>query len=306
MKDAPKSKNKMIYTKLFIPYYSNSKVKYDRNNYDISFIEPIKNINLKTDINSNSNLYEPKKIKVKKSSYSITPMRSLNAYEKANIESNITSQIESEKYQNILSKDKEIKNYFISENNKIKKDINQKKLKLKEDLNKIINESFSLENNIYNFRNSFIKNKIIKKNKSHTNIKQKNLEFLNSLGINIDFFKKKINYIDIVKTWNYIKKNSKGKNNIDDILRYKILNIILNLTRENRVKKINENHNNINLVNNNKKIIKKIKINNLNEIRNNYNVKRNYIPYNNNRLKMIEIINRSYNYTKASDVKNEF
>ena len=80
----------------------------------------------------------------------------------------------------------------------------------------------------------------------------------------------------------------------------------MNLTRENRVKKINENHNNINLVNNNKKIIKKIKINNLNEIRNNYNVKRNYIPYNNNRLKMIEIINRSYNYTKASDVKNEF
>ena len=297
MKNIPKSQNKNTYSKLvFIPYYSNSQVKYNKNKHDYSFIESNEKSNLKTDINSD----ELKKVKIKKypiANY-LTPTRNLNAFEKADIESNMTNKLKEKKYQNILLKDKNINYYLTTENSQIKKETNEQKLKLKKDLNKIINDSLSLANNTYKFRKTFKKNKLLKKNKSQNNIYQKNLLFLNSLGINYELPENKNISIDINKAWDYIKKYYKGKNNIDDILRYKILNSILNLIIEKRDIIANEKNNIINKVNDSEIKIKKIKVDKLNEIK--YN-KKNYIPYDNNRLKMIEIINRSYNLTKVPD-----
>ena len=296
---------KTINVKLSIPYFSNSKLKLKKRKYN----------NSKSKINPyNCN---PKDITIKKiikSNY-ITPIKGLNAYEKAEIESNITNQLLSKKYQTILQRDKEINYYLTSENNEIKKDIAQEKIKLKEDLSKIIKDTLLLSKNICKGNNLSVDNKIIKPNNSQVYLRQKNIEFLNALGINIESLNKnKKNYnINIDKAWNYINKIKKGKNNIDDILRYKIVNSILIIKGKNMYRAINKSSSNI--TSNNicgKKIIKKKLIdknknkNTINEINNKPIIKNiNNIPFDNNRIRMIELINRSYNYTTAADDKNE-
>ncbi len=126
MKKITNFQNKDMNRKLSIPYYSNSRVQHRKNN-NKSMSNTYKNINI------NPKMYNcnPKNVKIKTSN-SITPMKKiskLNAYEKAEIESNITNQLLSKKYQTILKRDKDIKHYLTSENNEIKKDIEQEKLK---------------------------------------------------------------------------------------------------------------------------------------------------------------------------------
>ena len=299
---------KTINVKLSIPYYSNSKLKLKKKNYN----------NSKSKIKHTSYNCNPKDITIKKiikSNY-ITPIKGLNAYEKAEIESNITNQLLSKKYQTILQRDKEINYYLTSENNEIKKDIFQEKIKLKEDLSKIIKDTLLLSKNICKGNNLSIDNKIIKPDNPQVYLRQKNIEFLNALGINIESLNKnKKNYnINIDKAWNYINKIKKGKNNIDDILRYKIVNSILIIKGKNMYRTINKSSSNITLNNiYGKKIIKKKLIdknkNTNNEINNKPNksiIKNiNNIPFDNNRIRMVEFINRSYNYTTAADDKNE-
>lgn len=219
----------------------------------------------------------------------------LSAYEKADIESNIASQLKSKKYQNILQKDKNITYYLTTENSDLKKQINEKKLKLKDELNKIINESLSLSKSI-NLSKNYSIDKKLKKNESQNNIRTKNKKFLEILGINIEFNENQnmIN-IDIDKAWKYINKLSKGKNNIDDILKQKIVNNVLNLKRENGNKlliKVNRKYSHKNQSKNNH--IKKKENRNNELIIKNCRINATCIPYNNNRLRMIDIINRSY------------
>lgn len=292
----PKPKNNAINERLSIPYYSNSKFLYKKGKKNYS----------KTNIGSNLYNNIPKNITLKKvpRPNCITPKRNLDAYEKAEIESAINNQLKSKKYQNIIKKDREIKNYLHLENNELKKDIEQQKMKLKEDLTKIIKDSISLAKNTYKTVNLPIDNRNVKK----SNSKQKNIDFLNSIGISIESLNNKNNKINvnIDKAWNYINKISKGKNNIDDVLRYKIVHNLMVLTGKNVLNSSFSKNNNNNYI----KINQKRKVNNKNSI-NEGKIKMNpmnrsiNIPFSNNRHRMIEIINRSYNLTTNADDKNE-
>lgn len=309
MNKNPITQNKFIQYNLSIPYYSNSKFLLKKKNIYI----PKENIRYsKQEYNDFQKDIPAHKIH---RGNCITPIKNLSAYENAEIQSTITSQLLSKKYQNILQKDKNIKNYLYSENKELKKDIELQKLKLKEDLTKIIKNSLSLAKNIYKIENMSVDNRHIKKKNSNENIKlknvkQKNIEFLDSIGINIVPLNDKNNniYINIDKTWNYINKISKGKNNIDDVLRYKILNNLLVLTgkKKNKIIKSSnskkseckKNYKTINFEEQNDKKKNDIKIEII-PIK-----KRTMIPFNNNRQKMIQIINRSYNFSSSVD-KNE-
>ena len=307
MMKIPKPKNSTINERLCIPYYSNSKFLYKKRKKNYS----------KTNISSNLYNNIPKNITLKKipRPNCITPIRNLDAYEKAEIESAINNQIKSKKYQNIILKDREIKNYLHLENNEVKKDIEQQKLKLKEDLTKIIKDSISLAKNTYKTVNLSVDSRDVKK----SNSKQKNIDFLNSIGISIEPLNNRNNNINvnIDKTWNYVNKISKGKNNIDDILRYKIVHNLMVITGKkrknilNRSNSKNNKSNNNNSSNNYIKINQKRKVNNNNKTTNENKIKMNpmnrsiNIPFRNNRHRMIEIINRSYNLTTNADDKNE-
>ena len=307
MMKIPKPKNSTINERLCIPYYSNSKFLCKKG----------KKNNSKTNISSNLYNNIPKNITLKKipRPNCTTPIRNLDAYEKAEIESAINNQIKSKKYQNIILKDREIKNYLHIENNEVKKDIEQQKLKLKEDLTKIIKDSISLAKNTYKRVNLSVDSRDVKK----SNSKQKNIDFLNSIGISIEPLNNRNNNInvDIDKTWNYVNKISKGKNNIDDILRYKIVHNLMVITGKkrknilNRSNSKNNKSNNNNSSNNYIKINQKRKVNNNNKTTNENKIKMNpmnrsiNIPFSNNRHRMIEIINRSYNLTTNADDKNE-
>ena len=306
MMKIPKPKNSIINEKLCIPYYSNSKFLYKKGKKNYS----------KTNISSNLYNNIPKNITLKKSPRPncITPIRNLDAYEKAEIESAINNQIKSKKYQNIILKDREIKKYLHLENNEVKKDIEQQKMKLKEDLNKIIKDSISLAKNTYKTINLSIDSRDVNK----SNSKQKNIDFLNSIGISIEPLNNRNNNInvDIDKTWNYVNKISKGKNNIDDILRYKIVHNLMVITGKKRKNILNRSNSKNSKSNNNKnnnyfKINLKRKVNSNNKTTNENKIKMNpmnrsiNIPFSNNRHRMIEIINRSYNLTTNADDKNE-
>ena len=125
---------------------------------------------------------------------------------------------------------------------------------------------------------------------------------------------------NIDKTWNYVNKISKGKNNIDDLLRYKIVHNLMVITgkkknnilnRSNSKNKgtiINNNNSNYIKINHNQK--RKVNNNNINNKIVNKNklnpMSRSInIPFTNNRHRMIEIINRSYNLTTNADDKND-
>lgn len=314
MMKIPKPKNNTINERLCIPYYSNSKFLYKKGKKNYS----------KTNISSNLYNNIPKNITLKKipRPNCITPIRhiDLDAYEKAEIETAINNQIKSKKYQNIILKDREIKNYLHLENNEVKKDIAQQKMKLKEDLTKIIKDSISLAKNTYKTTNLSVDSRDVKKSSS----KQKNIDFLNSIGINIEPVNNRNNNININidKTWNYVNKISKGKNNIDDLLRYKIVHnlmVIAGKKKNNILNRSNSKNNSSIINNNNSNYIKinhnqKRKVNNnninnkiVNENKNKLNpMSRSInIPFSNNRHRMIEIINRSYNLTTNANDKND-
>ena len=61
-------------------------------------------------------------------------------------------------------------------------------------------------------------------------------DFLNSLGIDMDNLNANNINIDIDKCWNYIVKIAKGKN-VEDILRYKVTNVIMNLVEKKSAEK---------------------------------------------------------------------
>ena len=61
-------------------------------------------------------------------------------------------------------------------------------------------------------------------------------DFLNSLGIDMENLNANNINIDIDKCWNYIVKIAKGKN-VEDILRYKVTNVIMNLVEKKSAEK---------------------------------------------------------------------
>ena len=182
-----------------------------------------------------------------------------NAYNKADIQSHICSQIKKQKYQNLLEKDKHIENICNSENKKIKSELENRKIILKQQLTKIINDAL-----LFSKKNSPIKsmlpeniNEIVEKAKKQTedmsfslNIshlsrissmkedkKPKKNEFLSLLGVDLENLTINHVNIDIDKAWNYIVKLSKGRK-IEDLLRVKVVNAIMSLTEKKASEKV--------------------------------------------------------------------
>ena len=291
MKNIPKP-NKFLGANLFIPYYSNS--RYLKKNKTKKIMSQSQN--------NGKQIIKNIKFQIKKENSYNNVKNILSAYEKADIESNILNQIKSKNYQTILQKDKNISYYLTTENKELKKEINKKKLKLKDDLTKIINKSISLANNINSYK-YISADKKLKRNQSQNDIRKKNNDFLENLGIKIEFNENKnVINIDIDKAWKYINKISKGKqNNIDDILKQKIVNNILNLKIENGNKKLIRGNSKNSHKNEIKKKVSKIKPNKKEKINNNNRINTSYTPYKNNRLRMIEILNRYICSTTMND-----
>ena len=61
-------------------------------------------------------------------------------------------------------------------------------------------------------------------------------DFLNSLGVDMENLNVNNVNIDIDKCWNYVVKIAKGKN-VEDILRYKVVNVIMNLVEKKSAEK---------------------------------------------------------------------
>ena len=178
------------------------------------------------------------------------------AYSKAEIELSINNFANEQKHQNLLRKYKNIKNncYKVRKNNK--KRLENKKLFLKRELTRIIKDAL-----IFSKKNSAVRamlpdniNEIVEKVKKETRdlsvtlnlsrmsrisrvssigmytLFEKN-DFLNSLGIDVENLNENNINIDIDKCWDYIVKMAKGRK-IEDILRYKVVNVIMNLVEK--------------------------------------------------------------------------
>ena len=176
-----------------------------------------------------------------------------NSFKKAENEANIEQIIKNQKYQNLLEKDKELKNICKEKNKEIKEEIDKKKQNLKQSLTRIINDAllFSKKNNPVKSMLPENINEIVEKAKKESldmslnlNIsnvsrissisgsnKPKKIEFLSLIGVDVENMKyNKIN-IDIDKAWSFIMKLAKGRK-VEDILRYKVVNSIMSLTEK--------------------------------------------------------------------------
>ena len=176
-----------------------------------------------------------------------------NSFNKAENESTIEKNLKNQKYQNLLEKDKQIKNLCKEKNKEIKEEIDKKKQNLKQSLTRIINDAllFSKKNNPVKSMLPENINEIVEKAKKETlnmslslNIsnlskissitgsnKPKKIEFLSLIGVDIDNMKYNHINIDIDKAWKFIMKLAKGRN-VEDILRYKVVNSIMSLTEK--------------------------------------------------------------------------
>ena len=183
------------------------------------------------------------------------------AYEKAEIQWGMNKHINNQKHQEILQYDKHIKK-LCHNVYKIKQEkLYNKKLRLKRELTRIIKDAL-----LFSKKNSAVRamlpeniNEIVDKVKKETkdlsitlslsrvskisrvssvgmySMLEKN-DFLSSLGIDMDNLNANNINIDIDKCWNYIVKIAKGKN-VEDILRYKVTNVIMNLVEKKSAEK---------------------------------------------------------------------
>ena len=184
-----------------------------------------------------------------------------NANENADIQASIHYHIKNQKYQNLLENEKDINKLCRNENNEIKKKLKEKKEELKIQLTNIIKDAlkFSKKNNPIRSMLPDNINEIVEKAKKETqdlsltlNMShvskisrvssvgvrssiQKN-EFLNLLGVDVENLNVNNVNIDIDKCWNYIFKLAKGRK-VEDILRYKVVNEIMNITEKKSAEK---------------------------------------------------------------------
>ena len=183
------------------------------------------------------------------------------AYEKAEIQWGMNKHINKQKHQEILKYDKHIKKLCHNVYKIRQEKLENKKLRLKRELTRIIKDAL-----LFSKKNSAVRamlpdniNEIVDKVKKETrdlsltlnlsrvskisrvssigmySMLEKN-DFLNSLGIDMDNLNANNINIDIDKCWNYIVKIAKGKN-VEDILRYKVTNVIMNLVEKKSAEK---------------------------------------------------------------------
>ena len=189
-----------------------------------------------------------------KSNYLSNSMTSLTAYENAEIESKISSELKKQNYQTLLKNHKHIRQLCHKKNKEINDEIAKKKEKLKNDITRIINNAilFSKKNNPVRAMLPENINEIVDQAKKETqdlslslNIsnlsrissirgdqkRPMNIEFLSLLGVDVENMAYNHININIDKAWDFIKKLAKGRK-IDEILRYKVVNSIMNITEK--------------------------------------------------------------------------
>ena len=200
--------------------------------------------------------------KILKTNY-LKEIDEIKAFDKANIESDINDQLKKHKYQLLLEKDLSINNRCKAKNIEYKSQFENRKIALKDQLTSIIKDSLLFakknspvaamlppgvheffekmknenENNSLNSSRSR-NNEIISENtKSNKKTKKNKNEFLSLIGVDVENLSINNVNIDIDKAWNYVLRLAKGRN-VDEILRYKVVNSIMSLTEQKASEKV--------------------------------------------------------------------
>jgi hypothetical protein len=222
----------------------------------------------KMDIRDNIPTYHIRDM-ILKTNY-LNELEEIKAFDKADFQANINSQIKNQKYQILLEKDFNINTRCKTKSEEIKAQFENRKKSLRDQLISIIrnsllfakknspvaamlptgvNEFFEKlkleeENNDEDFlnfsttktmrSNSERKTSFHKKNKYSR--KHKN-EFLSLIGVDVENLSMNNINIDIDKAWKFVLKLAKGRN-VDEILRYKVVNSIMSLTEQKASEKV--------------------------------------------------------------------
>ena len=244
--------------RIFRTYRSNSQSHFDYktpNNFDRYINLHSYGENKKIDIRNQVPISHIRDSFIKSEYNSPTNKCGKTAFEKASIEEAIKTYTNKQKYQNLLSKHKMIKNICHKTNMTLKKKTESKKERLKIQLQRIISDAlkFSKKNSavramlpdniddIVAQAKKETKDISMSLNLSHVSrisrvssigysILEKN-EFLNSLGVDLENFNSNNINIDIDKCWNYVDKIAKGRK-IEDVLRFKVVNTIMRVTEK--------------------------------------------------------------------------
>jgi hypothetical protein len=188
----------------------------------------------------------------------------IKAFDKANIQTDINSQAKKQKYQLLLEKDSNINKLCRAKSNEIKFQFENRKKNLQDQLTSIIKDSLLFakknspvaamlppgmmeffekmkdekEDNSINlsFSNKSTRSKSAQKDSKLRNNKNKFIkktknEFLSLIGVDVDNLSPNNVNIDIDKAWNFVLTWAKGRN-VDEILRYKVVNSIMSLTEQ--------------------------------------------------------------------------
>ena len=192
--------------------------------------------------------------------------KSLRACERADLQTEINTQVKNQKYQVLLEKDLHIKTLCNKKNNEIKNEFDSRKIRLKNKLTQLIKESliFAKHNSpvgamlqpevadFYEKKRLEPDNSLIsvsyestkenthqrsKTEKSKKIKKRQKNEFLRLIGVDVENLSLSNINLDIDKAWNYILKWGKGRNT-EEILRVKVVNAIMSLTEQNAAEKV--------------------------------------------------------------------
>ena len=197
----------------------------------------------------------------------------IKAFDKADFQSDMNSQSKKQKYQLLLEKDLHINKLCQTKNNEIKTEFENRKKSLRDQLTSIIRDSllFAKKNSpvaamlppgvneffekmkqeedpddeIINFSTTKTMRSNSERKSTNPNnkyIKKRKNEFLSLLGVDVENLSMNNINVDIDKAWNFVLQWARGRN-VDEILRYKVVNSIMSLTEQKaseKVKKIYE------------------------------------------------------------------
>ena len=197
----------------------------------------------------------------------INEINAIKAFDKANLEEDIHSQLKKHRYQLLLEKDLHINNICKTKSNEIRIQFENRKTYLKDQLTSIIKDSllFAKKNSpvaamlppdvneffekmktegddnsetFSGFNTKRSNSATVNRNtKTNRYIKKPKNEFLSLIGVDVENLSINNINIDIDKAWEFVLKWAKGRN-VDEILRYKIVNSIMSLTEQKASEKV--------------------------------------------------------------------
>ena len=249
---------------LFTSYRSNS-LRYCKNKSSLNYEHIISfdqfGEKKKIDLRNQYPLSHVRNSFIKSATFTPKEKKMKTAFEKAEIQEAITKHATIQKHQNLLREEKKIKNICYKKNQIYKRNIQKRKENLKNELTRIIKDAiqFSKKNNAVRAMLPGNIDEIVDQVKKETQNLSINLsmsqvsrisrlssnkfnsmleknDFLNSLGIDTENLNSNTINIDIDKCWNHIVKIAKGRK-VEDILRYKVVNTIMNLTEKKSAEK---------------------------------------------------------------------